>query len=132
MGNPVTEAEFWSRAKVTPRGCWEWQRGLNRGKERGYGRLKFRGRYMLAHRVAWILQRHPVIGPNERILHACDNPPCINPSHLFAGTQLDNIRDRDAKGRTKKGSDSPHRFAPGVAHRAALAGWETRRARAAR
>jgi len=52
--------------------------------------------HVLAHRMAWIL----TIGPTSVfVLHHCDNPPCCNPAHLFTGTQTDNVRDMDAKGR---------------------------------
>jgi hypothetical protein len=58
------------------------------------------GRKAKAHRVAWQLENG---SPGDLcVLHRCDNPPCVNPSHLFIGTQLDNIRDRTAKGRSSQ------------------------------
>jgi len=75
-------------------GCWEWQATLHRG----YGRL----RGILAHRIAWEIFRG-LIPEGLCVLHKCDNPSCVKPSHLFLGTQLDNIKDRHAKGRSSSG-----------------------------
>ena len=75
--------------------CVPWPGYLNR---RGYGCLRYNGKWSLAHRVAWEKERGP-IPPGVCVLHRCDNPPCINPDHLFLGTQLDNIADRHRKGR---------------------------------
>lgn len=88
---------FWRRVDV--RGadeCWPWRGSLN-GK--GYGRFKEAGTAYQAHREAL----RPATGVDIRgwmVCHACDNPPCCNPKHLWRGTALDNNRDRIAKGRT--------------------------------
>jgi hypothetical protein len=85
--------------KVIRRGvneCWGWS-GF---KHRGYGRLNDgTGTAVGAHRVSY--EKH--IGPipdGLTVLHRCDNPECTNPKHLFLGTNEDNNRDRDQKGRT--------------------------------
>ena len=82
---------------VPEAGCWLWVGKLN---DRGYGRLS-RGRrgdgWHYAHRVSYELHVGPADGLD--VLHRCDVPCCVNPSHLFLGTQGDNNRDRDAKGR---------------------------------
>ncbi len=95
-------AAFW--AKVNKRGpmcahlgtcCYEWVAGAD---DDGYGVFGFRGKSAKAHRVAWILFRGE-IPKGKCVLHKCDNPSCIRPSHLFLGDQMDNRRDMLAKGR---------------------------------
>ena len=75
--------------------CIEWE-GLRNSK--GYGRAWYEGKMWLAHRAAWA-KVHGPIPEGMCILHRCDNPPCVNSDHLFVGTQADNIRDAQRKGR---------------------------------
>lgn len=91
---------FWSRIKKAgPDDCWEWQRHLHRD---GHGQVWWNGKMQYAHRIAYELTKGET-PKNTSVLHSCDNPPCCNPAHLFAGTQFDNMQDKEAKGRGAKG-----------------------------
>lgn len=81
--------------KAPEDGCWEWARSTT---EDGYGRMTVDGRTVFAHRLAFELSGHE-IGEGQHVLHRCDNPRCIRPDHLFAGTRSDNMRDCVSKGR---------------------------------
>ena len=81
--------------------CWEWNASRN---EKGYGTLQVGStingtrRKEYAHRFSWQMEHGP-IPPGAYVLHKCDNPSCVRPSHLFLGTQADNMADMIAKGR---------------------------------
>ena len=78
--------------------CWAWTGVQKRG---GYGRFWVGARHVIATRFAWTLWNGPIpVGLN--VCHHCDNPPCVRPSHLFLGTQLDNVRDCITKGRANQ------------------------------
>lgn len=92
---------FWSKVKGgNPNECWEWQRGKTHD---GYGVFGLHRKNMRAHRVAWKIINGK-IPTNLHVLHRCDNPGCVNPAHLFLGTNDDNIADRQAKKRQAKGT----------------------------
>lgn len=85
---------FWSFVEKTD-SCWLWT-GAKHPK--GYGIFHLRGRTPRAHVLSWILHHGPV--PRGLcVLHRCDNPPCVNPDHLFLGTPQDNTDDMTRKGR---------------------------------
>lgn len=85
--------------------CVEWTGYVN---ALGYGRVRFNGRKWLTHRLAWV-RAFGAIPDGFLVLHRCDNPPCVNPAHLFLGTHADNVADMIAKGRQvhPRGSDHP-------------------------
>lgn len=95
-------------AHVSPEpmsGCWLWTGTVD---QNGYGMMTLGGvRGLRAHRVAWMIANGP-IPSGLFICHRCDNPACVNPAHLFAGTHRDNMKDKAAKGR----ACSPTRLRP--------------------
>jgi hypothetical protein len=97
---------FWEKVAVKGKDdCWEWQAATN---AKGYGRLTSgRGVQLKAHRVAFALSNGGFIAEDVKVLHHCDNPPCCNPMHLYAGTLKDNTRDMIKRGQW---SPPPHSY----------------------
>ena len=93
------EERFWLYVEKCEGGCWEWRGHLNK---KGYGKIGKDGKNMGSHRLSYELH-HPLTNPMNDIklfvLHSCDNPKCVNPSHLSLGTQQDNMTDMTNKGR---------------------------------
>ncbi len=89
------------KAEVNPEtGCWDWTACKVWG---GYGRINVAGKAKLAHRISYELHRGPV-RDDLQVCHTCDNRGCINPEHLFVGTNMDNVADKMEKGRQSRGS----------------------------
>jgi hypothetical protein len=80
--------------------CIEWQHGRT---SKGYGSLRSQGKTVYAHRVMYELVYGP-IPDGAYVLHSCDNPPCVNPVHLRAGSAKDNVDDMVSRGRAKNGA----------------------------
>lgn len=81
-----------------PDECWPWTGGLTIG---GYGKFWLPPKAVLAHRVSFEIH-YRLLLPREQALHSCDNPKCVNPRHLRAGTHQDNMDDRTLRGRHRK------------------------------
>lgn len=97
--------KFWSKVKMQPSGCWEWQ---GQKSKSGYGRSTLRkGISYRTHRVAYMI--YYLTDPTGFfVCHTCDNPACVNPFHLWLGTASDNARDRNKKGRQAQTGGANH------------------------
>ena len=87
------EDRFWQKVKVGP-GCWEWLGAIG---SKGYGVANFGGRSRKTHRLMWELTFGPVEN-GLHVCHACDNPPCVRPTHLYLATNSQNIQDAFDRG----------------------------------
>jgi hypothetical protein len=98
---------FWSLTEIKDKSeCWIWKGNRSIRKGGDYGRFALNYRVFQAHRVSFFI--HNGKWAENQVLHSCDNPPCVNPHHLREGTNDDNIADKVARNRQRKGSKHPN------------------------
>lgn len=93
---------FWDNVdKKSKDECWEWKASRKKERKKGignYGKFSVKGKSVIAHRYSYMLHFGEI--PEDCVIcHLCDNPPCVNPNHLYAGTVQDNVLDKLHKNR---------------------------------
>lgn len=92
---PITNEDRFNTSYEVTETCWNWTGSLDRY---GYGKFRVGPRTHKAHRYSY-QQHYGDFDEKLHVLHRCDNPRCVNPDHLFLGTNRDNVADRTAKNR---------------------------------
>jgi hypothetical protein len=99
----TVEDRFWSKVdKRGPNECWNWTGAINSS---GYGSFRLDGKVGSSSRTSYSLE-YGEIPVGLHVCHRCDNRPCVNPAHLFLGTNEDNHLDKIAKGRQARGESA--------------------------
>jgi hypothetical protein len=100
------EERFWRYVDKRAEGCWPW---TGNGTPKGYGQIGAGGKggkTVFAHRLSYEIHNGP-IPAGLVVMHSCDNPGCVNPAHLRAGTQSENIKEAFQK--LRKSGQPPHK-----------------------
>lgn len=115
MGRRKLDGPYWANlafirrlhARLKANGdCREWQGYIS--KTTGYGQIGYGDKRVIStHRAAWEISHQQSLPPGMDACHTCDNRPCCEPSHLFAGTRMKNMEDARRKGRTLSGERNP-------------------------
>ena len=102
INTELFKSRFMSKVQMDlATGCWNWIGA----KQNAYGKVRVMMKDVRAHRASWLMHKGN-IPDGYCVLHQCDNPVCVNPDHLFIGTQSDNMGDKQTKGR--KGNTGMH------------------------
>ena len=108
MANQYTSKwpdRFWNKVDKTNE-CWNWTSTLDSS---GYGVIGYLGKNKKAHRISYLIE-YGVFDESLKVLHVCDNPRCVRPSHLFLGSQSDNMTDMVNKKRHGAGANKVPSF----------------------
>lgn len=104
LGDRQSFEERFFKYVVKTESCWEWSGATN---GRGYGRFKFEGKSVYAHRMSYYLHKGPIMkGEGHHgtcVCHTCNNRSCVNPEHLYLGTQNQNLRQMVLENRQARG-----------------------------
>lgn len=102
---PAVVENFWARVDASdPHSCWLWTGNIDRRRSDGYGRMSIPGMGRTckpAHRILWVIANGKDIPDGLCVCHRCDVRECVNPAHLFLGTQEDNMHDMREKKRAR-------------------------------
>ena len=101
QSHQTSKTRFWEKVNKAEGGCWLWTGPMSKS---GYGTIALQGKRYFAHRFSWAMANGEITG-SLFVLHKCDTPLCVNPTHLFLGDQAANMRDMNAKGRHGSSSE---------------------------
>jgi len=113
LRRPETQERFWSKVSIgSPDECWPWRASTHRG----YGSFDVAWRNQKAHRISWQITNDRLLPENAVACHDCDNPTCVNPSHITPDTPSTNTRDAISRGLFKPDPTALHRARAAMTH----------------